>query len=73
MSEFVVDSVYVCMYCGELMDSPSDKALEMFGEKAITCCEHPMCKLEEDKLFVVMKAFDKLRENIEKRVLKGVM
>jgi len=67
------DYVYICVYCGETMDSPSERALEMFGDKALACCEHPMVKIDADKMYVITRALEKLRENLEKRVVEGIM
>ena len=73
MSEEFIDLVYVCMYCGDLMEKPSEKMLTLFGEGALNCCELPMVKVERNKIYQVVKAVDKLKENLEKEILKGML
>lgn len=73
MDDQFVDPIYICLYCGDIMNRPNDRMMELFGEKALVCCSLPMIKADRDKIYTIVLAIDKLKENLEGQILSGVM
>ena len=70
MSEFV-DGFAVCLYCGEVMEHPTEKQIEVFGKPV--CCEFDMLQIEREKIHTIVRSLDNLRKNLETELLKGIM
>lgn len=70
MDEFV-DSFAVCLYCGDIMEYPNERQMEIFGKPS--CCEFDMLCVEREKLHAIVRSLDNLRKNLEEELLKGMM
>lgn len=70
MDDFV-DSFAVCLYCGDVMEYPNERQMEVFGKP--TCCDFDMLQVEREKIHVIVRSLDTLRKNLEEELLKGVM
>lgn len=70
MDDFV-DSFAVCLYCGDVMEYPNERQMEIFGKP--TCCDFDMLQVEREKIHVIVRSLDTLRKNLEEELLKGVM
>lgn len=70
MSE-MLDPILICIYCGDLMDAPNEKQIEIFGKP--TCCDFDMLRIEREKMHTIMRSLDTLKANIEAEVLKGIL
>ena len=66
------DLILGCLYCGKIVDPPTQRALEILGDSVFQCCNHRMIEIDECNLFKATKGIEVLKENIEKRYLKGV-
>jgi len=62
---------FVCPYCGEFMDEVSDDFIKKYGEPP--CCGLTMLKINVNKLFALVKGLEKLKERVEKEIVKGSM
>lgn len=71
MTDEFVDPIYLCMYCGSIMEQPNEKMMAIFGHPS--CCETKMVVAERDKIFDIVKALDKMKENLEQEILKGML
>jgi len=67
----MLDPVMMCIYCGDVMEAPSEKQIEIFGRP--TCCEFDMLVVEREKIHTIVRSLDNLRKNLETELLKGVM
>lgn len=65
----MIDPVLICVYCGDLMDYPSEEWIERFGLPP--CCEQDMLQVERNSMFKIIKALDKLKEALEAEILRG--
>lgn len=70
MDEFV-DSFAICLYCGDVMEYPNERQIEVFGKPC--CCNFNMLQVEREKIHVIVRSLDALRKNLETELLKGVM
>lgn len=68
--EDMVDPLVICVYCGEVMNALTPQQEKMFGKPV--CCGYDMLRIEREKIHAVVRAADKLKENLEAEVLKGV-
>ena len=59
----------VCLGCGDLMDAPSERQIEIFGEPE--CCEMPMVKIDRNKIHKIIDGLEKLRENLQREATSG--
>ena len=66
----MLDPVLICMYCGDLMDHPGERAIEVFGTPQ--CCEFDMLMVERDKLYRIHEGLDELKKKIEEEMIKGM-
>lgn len=64
----MIDPMMICVYCGDTMDAPTEKQLEVFGEPE--CCEHKMLQVERNNLHVLLKGIETLKKNIEHELVK---
>lgn len=69
----IIDPIYICVYCGDVMEQPSERMMATFGEKALNCCDMPMVRAERNKIYQMAKATEKLKENLEQHILKGLL
>lgn len=67
MDEFI-DSFAICLYCGDVMEYPNERQMEIFGKPL--CCEFSMLQVERQKLHVMVRSLDTLRQNLETELLK---
>jgi hypothetical protein len=67
----MLDPIIICIYCGDVMEAPNEKQIEVFGKP--TCCDFDMLKIEREKMHTIMRSLDTLKKNIEEEVLKGMM
>ena len=69
--ENMVDGIRVCLICGELVENPTPRQIEWFGEPK--CCEgFLMVPLERNKIFQVVKGLEVLKAKLEAEIVKGI-
>jgi len=69
MSE-MIDPVRICIYCGDLMDEPTERQVAVFGMPA--CCSYDMLQVERNKLYDIIKGMANLKVKLEQEILKGM-
>jgi len=67
----MLDPVVICIYCGDVMEAPNERQIEMFGKPI--CCGFDMLHVEREKMHTVVRSLDNLRQNLEAEILKGVL
>ena len=66
------NTLMACLYCGDVMQRPSDEMLERFGEDTLSCCDHRMAEIDMNDMYKVVRNLDKLREHIEAEMIAGL-
>lgn len=64
----MIDPVLICIYCGDIMDAPTEKQIAIFGQPE--CCEMKMLEIERNNLHKVLKGVESLKKNIEHEIVK---
>lgn len=64
----MIDPVLICVYCGDLMDAPTEKQIDVFGFPE--CCDYKMLQIERNNLHRVHKGIENLKANIEHELVK---
>jgi len=64
----MIDPILICMYCGDLMDYPSEEMIERFGIPP--CCDNDMLCIEKNNLHALLKGIEALKANIENEIIK---
>lgn len=64
------EKTYVCLYCGDAMFNLSARQLEIFGQPE--CCETNMSLIEYGKIYTVINALEKLKNNLEQETIKDL-
>lgn len=59
-----------CVWCGDIMDMPSEDLLKKFGPTALKCCGFEMVKLSRENLYKLLKGLDKLKAAVENEITK---
>ena len=68
----MVDPIIVCLLCGDFMEHPTDRQLELFGWPK--CCDElKMVCLERNKIIKIIKGLDNLKIKLEAEMIKGVL
>ena len=70
--EEMVDPILVCIYCGDLMDYPTENQLRIFGGNMPDCCGLKMLTVERNKLWEIAKGMENLKKKIEEEMLRGI-
>ena len=65
------DIVCICVYCGELIESPNAKQIKIFGFPE--CCEEKMLLIDRNKLFKIVKGLENLKAKMESEILRGMI
>jgi hypothetical protein len=60
----------ICPYCGDIMEDITKEKIKMFGKPK--CCDYNMLKIDDSKIYTVVRAIDTLKSNLEKEILRGV-
>jgi hypothetical protein len=68
MSEYA-DPIRLCIYCGDVMDEPTERQIEVFGMP--TCCDYDMLKVERNKIYDILKGMTNLKAKLEQEITKG--
>lgn len=66
----MIDPVMICIYCGELMESLTEKQMKVFGHP--NCCDLKMLVVERNKLFQIVKGLEVLKAKMEAEIVKGI-
>ena len=61
---------FACFECGDLIEV-SKESIKRFGKPK--CCETNMTPLDLKNIHKTIGAFSKIKENLEKELLKGVL
>ena len=67
----VLDGLMICLYCGDAMNTLTKEQITMFGRPA--CCGHDMVIMDRSRLRTVVNALDKLKQNLEAKILEGLL
>ena len=65
-----MDKLNVCLYCGRTQKALTKEQLKVFGKPM--CCEYVMAEMDRNKIYVVVKALDELRKNLEAEIVAGM-
>lgn len=66
----MIDPIRICIYCGDVMDEPTERQIEIFGMPA--CCNQDMLKVERNKIYDIIKGMANLKTKLEEEILKGM-
>ena len=61
---------FVCLYCGELLEL-EEAGVKLLGKPK--CCQHLMAEIDMNKVHTIVSGLDKLKTNLEKEILRGLM
>ena len=64
------DNILICFNCGEIRDMPSEEIVERFGDAILECCDRRMYRFERNKLYVLVKNIDQIKEQLEKQIVE---
>jgi hypothetical protein len=67
----ILDPCYICIYCGEFIEGMTPEQIKMFGKPQ--CCGLNMLVIERERIHIIVKSMDKLKANLEKELLRGVL
>ena len=64
------DYIMICFHCGEIRDMPPQDLIERLGDVMVECCDQKMYKWERNKMYLLTKNIDKVRDELEKRIVE---
>jgi len=65
----VIDPILCCFYCGEILPNLTEKQIKTFGKPE--CCGEFMMPIDRNKIHCILKAFNKIKINLEKELVSG--
>jgi len=69
----MIDPVLICIYCGDLMNKPTDNQIKVFGSSALECCGYDMLTIDRNNLHDISKGIDKLKESVNEEIIRGIV
>jgi hypothetical protein len=68
----MVDQVWACLLCGELMENLTPRQLKLFGKPK--CCESKMMiPFDRNDLFKIVKGLEVLKTKMEAEIIRGMV
>ena len=72
MDDEMKDPICFCLLCGDTMNAPNERQIEIFGYPK--CCEGlDMLKTDRNHLFKIVKGLDNLKAKLEAEILRGMV
>ena len=66
----IEDRLAVCLYCGAIQTAFTKEQAKMFGKQK--CCDCLMQEMDRNKIYMVVKALEQLKKNLETEILGGL-